>query len=278
MVATPLGNLGDMGLRAVEVLKSVALVVAEDTRRSRPLLRHFGIQTPLYSFHEHNEDERIGSLLARLAEGQSLALISDAGTPLVSDPGFHLVREARARGLRVSPVPGPSAAIAALSVAGLPVDRFVFEGFLPARSTARQGRLSELRGETRTLVFYEAPHRVRDCLADMAAVLGSERKVVIARELTKLYESIHSDTLGQVGRWLDGDPNRCRGEFVILVSGAAAVGPGDAAVREVMEALLEELPPSRAVRIAVRLTGRNRNELYRLAQELVESPENRRSH
>ena len=273
IVATPLGNLGDMTPRAVTVLREVDLIAAEDTRHSTPLLRHFAIATPITSLHEHNEAQRIAALLDRLESGQSLALISDAGTPLVSDPGYLLVREARARGLRVSPVPGPSALVAALSVAGLPVDRFVFEGFLPARSGPRRARLGALAGESRTLAFYESPHRIRETLADMAAVLGGGREAVLARELTKIHETVRGGALAELVELLERDPDQRRGEFVILVHGAPEQAGGDGREGELerqLAVLLRELPLKQAVQLAVKLTGRRRNEVYRLAMRLSE--------
>lgn len=273
IVATPLGNLGDMTPRAVTVLREVDLIAAEDTRHSTPLLRHFAIATPITSLHEHNEAQRIAALLDRLESGQSLALISDAGTPLVSDPGYLLVREARARGLRVSPVPGPSALVAALSVAGLPVDRFVFEGFLPARSGPRRARLGALAGESRTLAFYESPHRIRETLADMASVLGGGREAVLARELTKIHETVRGGALAELVELLERDPDQRRGEFVILVHGAPEQAGGDEREGELerqLAVLLRELPLKQAVQLAVKLTGRRRNEVYRLAMRLSE--------
>lgn len=273
IVATPLGNLGDMTPRAVAVLKEVDLIAAEDTRHSTPLLRHFAIATPITSLHEHNEAQRAATLLDRVEAGQSLALISDAGTPLVSDPGFLLVREARARGLRVSPVPGPSALVAALSVAGLPVERFVFEGFLPARSGPRRTRLEALVGEARTLAFYESPHRIRETLADMAAVLGGEREAVLARELTKIHETVRGGSLKVLVELLERDPDQRRGEFVILVHGAperTGEDERDGALERQLAVLLGDLPLKQAVQLAVKLTGRRRNEVYRLAMRLSE--------
>lgn len=276
IVATPLGNLGDMTPRAVTVLREVDLIAAEDTRHSTPLLRHFAITTPITSLHEHNEAQRVAALLDRLEAGQSLALISDAGTPLVSDPGYLLVREARARGLRVSPVPGPNALVAALSVAGLPVDRFVFEGFLPARSGPRRARLEALACEPRTLAFYESPHRIRETLADMATVLGGGREAVLARELTKIHETVRGGGLAELVELLERDPDQRRGEFVILVHGAPEQTGGDERDGELerqLAVLLGDLPLKQAVQLAVKLTGRRRNEVYRLAMRLSEGDE-----
>ncbi|MCE5231920.1 MAG: 16S rRNA (cytidine(1402)-2'-O)-methyltransferase [Mizugakiibacter sp.] len=263
IVATPIGNLDDLAPRAVAVLRDVALIAAEDTRHSRPLLAHFGIATPLVALHEHNEREAVAALLARLAAGESLALISDAGTPLVSDPGFRLVRAARAAGIRVSPVPGACAAIAALSVAGLPSDRFVFEGFLPAKAAARRARLAELAAEARTLVFYESGHRVAESLADMREAFGAAREAVLARELTKLYETVLAAPLGELAERVARDPDQQRGEFVLLVAGRG--DDADARVEEgrrVFALLREELPPAKAAKLAAAISGAPRRALY----------------
>ena len=263
VVATPIGHLDDMSARAVEVLKRVERIAAEDTRHSAPLLARYGIATPTTALHEHNEREEVERLLARLRAGAELALISDAGTPLISDPGFRLVRAARAAGVPVSPVPGPCAAIAALSVAGLPSDRFVFEGFLPAKAAARRERLIELAGEPRTLVFYESSHRVRECLDDMTAAFGAARPAVLARELTKLFETVLDGTLAQLQARLAADPNQERGEFVLLVGGREAVEDERLAEgRRVFALLRAELPPARAAKLAAAITGARRKDLY----------------
>ena len=270
VVATPIGNLQDISARALDTLGRVALVAAEDTRHSRKLLGHYGIDTPMLALHEHNEHEQTRSLLERLAGGEDIALISDAGTPLISDPGFHLVREARATGLTLVAVPGPSACIAALSIAGLPTDRFVFEGFLPPKHTARCKRLDALRDESRTLVFYESSHRVLESLSDMAAVFGGERKAVIARELTKTFEASQGDTLQEVLDWLHDDANHQRGEFVIMLHGCPPRDAGilDARDRQVLEVLLGELPLKQAASLASRITGLSKNRLYDAGLEL----------
>jgi len=263
VVATPIGNLRDLSLRAIDVLNSVALVAAEDTRHTRKLFAHHGIATPLLAVHDHNERTVTGQLLDRLAGGERLALVSDAGTPLISDPGFVLVRAARQAGIRVVPVPGPSALVTALSCSGLPTDRFLFEGFLPPRQAARRQRLQALGGQGVTLVFYEASHRIVDSLADMTDVLGAARSAVIARELTKTYETIRAGTLAELLSWLRSDTNQQKGEFVVLVQGAAA-DPGqiDAAARHALEVLLGELPLRQAAALAARITGVSKNRLY----------------
>jgi 16S rRNA (cytidine1402-2'-O)-methyltransferase len=263
VVATPIGNLGDLSPRALDTLKSVAAVCAEDTRHTRQLLAHYGIERPLLALHEHNEDEVASKLVARLLGGDSLALVSDAGTPLVSDPGFRLVRAARAAGVRVSPLPGPCAFIAALSVAGLPSDRFVFEGFLPAKAGARRERLAQLVAEPRTLVFYESAHRIDAALEDFEAAFGGDRRAVLARELTKLFETVLDGTLAQLHAQVVGDANQRKGEFVLLVQGAG--DDADARIaegRRLYAKLCEHLPPSTAAKLAAELSGAPRKALY----------------
>lgn len=263
IVATPIGNLEDISARAIDVLKRVERIAAEDTRHSAPLLARCGVKTPLTALHEHNEREECERLVARLRDGAEIALISDAGTPLISDPGFRLVRAARAAGIAVSPVPGPCAAIAALSVAGLPSDRFVFEGFLPAKSAARRERLAELAAEQRTLVFYESSHRVKECLDDMAAVFGPDRAGVMARELTKLFETVLDANLGDLAARVAADANQQRGEFVLLVAGRSEAEDSRLAEgRRVFALLREELPPARAAKLAAAITGAPRKALY----------------
>ena len=263
IVATPIGNLGDLSPRAQQTLREVDAICAEDTRRSGQLLAHFGIATPLVALHEHNEDAIAQRIVARLQAGESLALVSDAGTPLVSDPGFRLVRAARAAGVKVSPLPGPSALVAALSVAGLPSDRFAFEGFLPAKASARRERLQALIAEPRTLIFYESSHRIVDTLADMAQAFGDDRPAVLARELTKLFETVLDGSLGQLQARVETDADQRKGEFVVLVQGA-----GDDADAKVIEGrrlyarLKEHLPPSTAAKLAADLSGAPRKALY----------------
>ncbi|APO96514.1 16S rRNA (cytidine(1402)-2'-O)-methyltransferase [Xanthomonas vesicatoria] len=263
VVATPIGNLADLSPRAQEVLRGVAAICAEDTRHTRQLLSHFGIDRPLLALHDHNEDAMSERIVARLREGESLAIVSDAGTPLVSDPGFKLVRAARAAGIKVSPVPGACAAIAALSVAGLPSDRFGFEGFLPAKSAARRERLAHLAGETRTLVFYESSHRIVDSLADLRLAFGDDRPAVIARELTKLFETVLDGSLAELQAKVEADDNQRKGEFVVMVQGAADAADGQLAEgRRVYAKLAEHLPPSTAAKLAAELTGAPRKALY----------------
>lgn len=267
VVATPLGNLEDISRRALSVLGSVDLIAAEDTRHSRKLLSHYGITTPVTSFHEHNEQARGEALLARLARGESLALISDAGTPLVSDPGYALVREARLRGFRVSPVPGPSALVCALSVAGLPCDRFLFEGFSPRVPGERRAWLESLRLEPRTLVFYESSHRIQECLEDLVQVFGGAREAVLARELTKLHETLLGGGLDQLLARLKDEPVQRKGEFVVLVAGASTNEDEerDAEGLRVLRILVDELPVKQAAALAARISGAPRNLLYRQA-------------
>ena len=263
VVATPIGNLGDLSPRAREVLADVAAVCAEDTRRSGQLLAHFGIDTPLLALHEHNEQQLAERLVARLLAGDSLALVSDAGTPLVSDPGYRLVRAARAAGIRVSPVPGPSALSAALSVAGLPSDRFAFEGFLPAKASARRERLGELAGEARTLVFYESSHRIDESLADLRVAFGDGRPAVLARELTKLFETVLDGSLADLHARVVADPDQRKGEFVLVVQGRGE--DADATLVEglrVYAILARHLPPSAAAKLAAEITGASRKALY----------------
>ncbi len=267
IVATPIGNLEDLSPRAARLLGEVALVAAEDTRTTRKLLSHFGIATPTTALHEHNEREQVPKLVERLRLGESIALVSDAGTPLVSDPGFHLVRAAHAAGIAVVPVPGPCAAITALSAAGLPSDRFAFEGFPPARVAARRTWLQRVAQDPRTLIFYESPHRIVESLADMAAVFGGDREALVARELTKKFETLHLAPLDVLAGWIARPETPRQGEFVIVVHGAPArTAEADAASAvRVLTVLLEALPVSQAVELAAKITGVARNTLYRQA-------------
>lgn len=263
VVATPIGNLGDLSPRAQEVLRDVAAICAEDTRRSGQLLSHFGIATPLLALHEHNEEAIAERVVARLLRGESLALVSDAGTPLVSDPGYRLVRAARAAGVRVSPVPGACAAIAALSVAGLASDRFAFEGFLPAKAAARRERLRQLAAEPRTLVFYESSHRIVETLEDLVSAFGAGRPAVLARELTKLFETVLDGGVAELLAAVRADDNQRRGEFVLVVEGAGDDADAQLAEGQRVYALLSaQLPPSAAARLAAEITGAPRKALY----------------
>ena len=271
VVATPIGNLDDISARMLKTLQNVALIAAEDTRHSARLMQHFGINTPLIACHDHNERDQGLRLVERLLAGESIALISDAGTPLISDPGFHLVRAARAAGVPVVPVPGPCALVAALSAAGLPSDRFVFEGFLPARSSGRRQQLEALCEEPRTLIFYEAPHRLLESLRDMQTVFGDERVVVLARELTKTFETIKGAPLVELCAWVEADSNQQRGECVLLVEGWRAPEGEEslsAEVLRILQLLLAELPLKRAAALAAEITGVRKNLLYQEALRL----------
>jgi len=273
VVATPLGNLRDLSLRALDVLGGVDVIAAEDTRVTRVLLAHYGIATRLLSLHEHNERRRASEIVDLLAAGKSVAVVSDAGTPGVSDPGSALVATVAAAGHRVVPVPGPSAVIAALSASGLSAPRWLFCGFLPASAPARRHELERLAGCDCALVFYEAPHRVAATIAALAGALGEQRPLVIARELTKRFESVHRGRLGDAGAWLAADPDRLRGEFVLIVGApipqhVEARGETDNAHDAILAALLAELPLAQAVRLAVSITGAPKNGLYRRALAL----------
>jgi len=268
VVATPIGNLDDISARALRVLTQVSLIAAEDTRHSSRLLQHFGIRTPLAACHEHNEREEGGRFIACLLAGEDVALISDAGTPLISDPGYHLVRQARAAQIAVVPVPGACALIAGLSAAGLPSDRFVFEGFLPAKQAARCTRLTAVKHDPRTLIFYEAPHRILESVADMCQVFGPERPAVLARELTKTFETIKDLPLQALHDWIAADTNQQRGESVLLISGYQE--PSDAPevsveTQRVLQVLMAELPPKRAAALAAEITGARKKALYQWA-------------
>lgn len=270
VVATPIGNLDDMSVRALKVLREVALIAAEDTRHSARLMQHFGIPTPLAACHEHNERDEGGRFITRLLAGDDVALISDAGTPLISDPGYHLVRQARAAGVQVVPVPGACALIAALSAAGLPSDRFIFEGFLPAKSAGRKARLEGVREEPRTLIYYEAPHRILECLQDMELVFGADRKALLAREITKTFETLKGLPLGELRAFVESDSNQQRGECVVLVAGWTPPDDEDVIgeeARRVLDLLLAEMPLKRAAALAAEITGVRKNLLYQVALE-----------
>jgi 16S rRNA (cytidine1402-2'-O)-methyltransferase len=268
VVATPIGNLGDLSARAHDVLAKANLIAAEDTRHTMQLLNAIGVAAKLVSLHDYNEQHRIDGLVQQLVEGSHIALVSDAGTPLLSDPGFSLVRAAAAAGVEVCAVPGPSALTAALSVAGLPVDKFVFEGFLSARQAERRAALARLANEARTMVFFEAPHRIAATLQEMAQIFGEERQAVIARELTKLHETVYRGTLRELTDQAATDADMARGEIVLLISGTgkvAAEGGDSALLARALQLLLQELPPPRAAAIASQLAGCTRSEAYDLA-------------
>jgi 16S rRNA (cytidine1402-2'-O)-methyltransferase len=271
VVATPIGNLADIGLRALETLRSVHTVFAEDTRHAAGLLARHGIRARLAALHEHNERTAARAMLRLLAAGADVALVSDAGTPAISDPGAIAVAAVRAAGYAVVPIPGPSAAVAALSVAGMP-GPYAFVGFLPAKGAARRAALERWRAFEHTLVFYEAPHRILECVDDLAAVLGAARTVVLARELTKVFETVHACALGAARAWLEADPDRSRGEFVLVVAGAqGGSAAGQAAEGErVLRLLLEAMPVKSAARLAAEISGARKNDLYALALELKE--------
>ncbi|MBB6246998.1 16S rRNA (cytidine(1402)-2'-O)-methyltransferase [Rhodanobacter sp. A1T4] len=268
VVATPIGHREDFSARAINTLRAVAVIAAEDTRHSRPLLVHHGIDTPLIALHEHNERDAVDAIVRRLLAGESVALISDAGTPLISDPGFRLVRAARAAGIRCIPVPGACAAIAALSVAGLPSDRFVFEGFLPPKAAARRSRLQELAGDARTVIFYESSHRVAESLADMRDIFGSDREAVLARELTKMFETVLGEPLKDLAARVANDPDQQRGEHVILIAGRGEEADAKLAEgRRVFAILRDELPPAKAAKLAAVISGAPRKLLYQPGNE-----------
>ncbi|KPW38256.1 Ribosomal RNA small subunit methyltransferase I [Pseudomonas syringae pv. apii] len=270
VVATPIGNLDDMSVRALKVLREVALIAAEDTRHSARLMQHFGISTPLAACHEHNERDEGSRFITRLLAGDDIALISDAGTPLISDPGYHLVRQARAAGVSVVPVPGACALIAALSAAGLPSDRFIFEGFLPAKAVGRRAKLELVKEEPRTLIYYEAPHRILECLQDMELVFGADRHALLAREITKTFETLKGLPLGELRAFVEADSNQQRGECVVLVAGWTKPEDEDvigAEARRILDLLLEEMPLKRAAALAAEITGVRKNLLYQVALE-----------
>lgn len=267
MVATPIGHLRDIGMRALDVLRSADLIAAEDTRHTRHLLDHYGIDAKLVAVHEHNERASGERVVRWLAEPRSVALVTDAGTPGVSDPGALVVQAARAAGHRVVPIPGPSAVTVALSAAGVPGDGFRFAGFLPPKHEARRRAIRAAGDDAAPVVFYEAPHRIRESIDDFAAVLGPDRRITLCRELTKLFETIHECALGEAGAWLDADTNRTRGEFVLVLHPAPARTDDapDADALRVLDVLVRDLPPSTAARLAAEITGVKRAELYRIA-------------
>jgi len=263
VVATPIGNLADMTVRAVDTLKNVSVVAAEDTRHTRKLFERHGIDTALVSLHEHNEDQQAPSLIKRMVGGETVALVSDAGTPLLSDPGYRFVKEAAAAGIAISPIPGASAITAALCVAGLPTDRFAFEGFLPAKQAARKSRLTELSREARTQVFFESSHRILAALEDLQDCFGQDRSAAVCREMTKQFETILRGTLGDLLARIGTDTDQRKGEFVIVVAGyESSDGENLAAGLEMARALLDYLPPTQAAKVAAKLTGASRREIY----------------
>lgn len=271
VVATPIGHLDDMTYRAVQVLKSVSLIAAEDTRQSAPLLKHYNITTPLTAVHDHNEDHKINSMIEKLQNGENIALISDAGTPLISDPGFRLVRAAQQANIRVTPIPGACAAIAALSSVGLPSDRFLFVGFLPAKSSQRQAQLAQLKNHSETLILYEAPHRIVSCLTDIQEIFGAERRIGFAREITKTFETIVQKPISELLEWVKADHHQQKGEMVLVIAG----NPNEAdleqqKVDQLLTRLLEDLSIKSASQLAADLTGLKKKALYQRALELQE--------
>ncbi|MFZ7130400.1 16S rRNA (cytidine(1402)-2'-O)-methyltransferase [Avibacterium avium] len=269
IVATPIGNLQDISQRALQVLEQVDLVAAEDTRHSGLLLSHYGIKKPFFALHDHNEQQKADILCEKLLQGTTIALVSDAGTPLISDPGFHLVRKCRQAGIKIVPIPGACAAIAGLCASGIASDRFCFEGFLPAKSKARCDKLENLAKEDRTLIFYESTHRILDCLADMEKVFGAQRYVVLARELTKTWETIHGDEVGALRQWVSEDPNRSKGEMVLIVEGNVN-SEEESFSPEAIKALTliaKELPLKKAAAIVAELYGYKKNALYQFGLE-----------
>ncbi len=263
IVATPIGNLGDMTYRSVEILNNVDMIAAEDTRHSKVLLRQFTINTPLHALYDHNEQLVSQTLLNKILAGQSVALISDAGTPLISDPGYHLVQLAHQQGIKVIPIPGACALITALSAAGLPTDRFCFEGFLSAKAVAREKQLSHLQRETRTLIFYESPHRILDTLQAMQTIFGAERRAVLARELTKQFETIKVAGLAELNDFVKNDVHQQKGEFVIVIQGLGEEPTIlDEETQRIMQILLNELPVKQAAKLAAEITNKKKNVLY----------------
>ncbi|MGV3227227.1 16S rRNA (cytidine(1402)-2'-O)-methyltransferase [[Pasteurella] aerogenes] len=264
IVATPIGNLQDITARALDIFNQVDLIAAEDTRHSGLLLSHYGIKKPFFALHDHNEQQKADLLVEKLRQGNHIALISDAGTPLISDPGFHVVRKCRQAGIRVVPLPGACAAITALCASGVASDRFCFEGFLPAKSKARRDKLKELADEARTLIFYESTHRILDSLTDVETVLGADRYVVLAREITKTWETIIGDEVGQLRTWLAEDPNRTKGEMVLIIEGKSAESSAEFSPQAIkaLQLIAQELPLKKAAAIVAELYGYKKNALY----------------
>ena len=271
IVATPIGNLDDITLRAIDTLKRVDLIAAEDTRHSGLLLQHLGIKARLYSLHDHNEQEKAHVLIEKLQAGISIALISDAGTPLINDPGYHLVKACRENGIKVVPIPGACAAIAALSVAGLPSDKFIYEGFLPAKSKARQDSLASLITEPRTMIFYESTHRLLETLKDMQTIFGADKQIVLAKELTKAWETIVSFPVNELIDWLNQDASRQKGEFVLIVAGYTESNKDiDPKAINTLKLLQKELPLKKAAAITAEIYGLKKNQLYQIGLNLEE--------
>lgn len=263
VVATPIGNLGDVSDRMRHTLATVNRIAAEDTRRTKQLLSHIGVDTPCFSFHDHNEKQKMDWITELLEKGESIALVSDAGTPLISDPGYPLVRLIREKGLQVTPVPGPCAIIAALSIAGLPSDRFVFEGFLPSKSTARRQKLSQSKTETGTVIYYESSHRIKACMDDIDITLGSQRRIVVARELTKTFETVLDGTAAELAEIMNSDSNQQKGEFVVMIEGAEKKKSGlSSETKKLAKLLAEELPGKKAAKIASDMFGDKKNQIY----------------
>ncbi len=268
VVATPIGNLEDLSPRALEVLGNVDLIIAEDTRHSARLLHHYGVHTPVQAYHDHNELKQVSGLIGRLHKNESIALISDAGTPLISDPGYHLVVAAHAEGIKVISIPGPSALISALSVSGLATDRFVFEGYLPAKQAARRNRLQDLATEQRTLVLFEAPHRIVKCIEDAIDCLGPDRIATLVKEITKQYETVRMDTLINLLNWLKADDKHQKGEFVLVIAGADMAEFNYVEAARILKILLHSLSVKEAAALAAEILRDNRNRMYKLALTL----------
>lgn len=269
IVATPIGNLSDFSARAIETLKEVDVIAAEDTRHSKPLMQQFAITTPLLSLHEHNEQQRSEWLLQRLQAGETVALISDAGTPLISDPGYRLVSMVKAEGIRVTPIPGSCALITALSASGIASDKFSFEGFLPSKAAARRQQLEKLQADNHSLIFYESPRRLLDTLSDCVEIFGAGRRACLARELTKIHETIETRPLSELQQWVASDMNQQRGECVLLIEGASAVVTADEQeLQRILSILLTELPVKKAAALAAQISGGKKNEAYQLALKI----------